>query len=163
MTEILILALLGLAFVTGLVAVTGSSTERLLWGSVLSSVGLGGAVELFRGGYYGILIIAVFLVSDLVLYLFFRTQKLLPSRPPHNARTDLFYRVFFVWLAGCGFVAGAVALFAGLGETGVEDVQSGLTLLHERAWGVDWLFILCLAMMLVGVVAGGFFLVRRDR
>mgnify|MGYP003348816431 CR=1 FL=1 len=55
--------------------------------------------------HYGILMAAVFLVTDLMIYLFFRSLRLLPSRALVNLGRDRFYRIFFLWLAFCAMVA----------------------------------------------------------
>jgi hypothetical protein len=145
-------------------AITSDSTERLLWGSILCSAGLGAAVEFISGGYYGILIIAVFLATDFVVYLYFRTQELLPSRPARNRRADWLYRLFFLWLSFCSVVAGGLAIMdLGEGMPARANSGSSLALLHERIWSSDWLLALIPLLFLLVIVTGGFFLVRRER
>ena len=110
MISLAVTLLLLLALVASVLAISSESTERLLWGGALASLGLGAAVELACGGYYGFLMIAVFLMSDLAIYLFFRTQRLLPAQPPPSARNDRLFRLFFLWLALCAVAGSAVQL-----------------------------------------------------
>lgn len=164
MTSVLALAMLSVAFVATLLAVTSRSTERLLWGSILSSVGLGLAVQLRGGSYYGLLMVAVFVITDLVLYLFFRSQKLLPAQGARHEKGDKLFRVFFLWLALCA-VAGTVAIVfsPAAGELWREGGGTGLALLHERVWAADWLLLILPVLALVVIVTGGFFLVRKEQ
>ncbi|MGZ3696363.1 MAG: hypothetical protein ACXVBL_18945 [Bdellovibrionota bacterium] len=164
MIPFLVSCCLGLGLLSAIMAITSDSTERLLWGSVLCSIGLGAAVEFVSGGYYGILIIAVFLAADLVVYLYFRTQELLPARPARNRRADWLYRLFFLWLAFCSVVAGGLAIMD-LGDSMPVNSAAApsLALLHERIWSADWLLALIPILFLLVIVTGGFFMVRRDR
>lgn len=165
MSHALTLALLLVAFISTLRAVTASSTERLLWGLLVSSAGLGLAVQTSGGGYYGILMVAVFLVSDIMLYLFFRSLKLLPARAAHHARGDRAFRVFFLWLSFCAM--GAILLFAFSYPTGDElwrvPTVSAIAPLYARVWAADWLLTALPVLGFVVLVTGGFFLVRRDQ
>lgn len=155
---------LGLALIAALLAITSDSTERLLWGSILCSIGLGAAVELVSGGYYGVLIIAVFLSADIAVYLYFRTQELLPARAARNRRADWFYRLFFLWVALCAVVAGGLAILEhGENMQASGNQASGLALLHERIWSTDWLLALIPILFLVVIATGGFFLARKER
>lgn len=164
MIPFLILAALGVALVAALLAVTSDSTERLLWGSLLCSAGLGTAVECVSGGYYGILTVAVFLTADILVYLYFRTQNLLPARPARNRRADWLYRLFFLWLAFCSVVAGALAIMETEENVPPPTAEAAsLALLHERIWANDWLLALIPLLFLLVIVAGGFFLARRER
>jgi|GEM_PF-3700094 len=159
-----ILVLLALAFLSTLRAVTAATTERLLWGMLASSIGLGLAVQLRGDGYYGILMVAVFMLTDLMIYLFFRSLRLMPERPARNARTDRLLRTFFLWASFC-----AIAGFAGLTfsqgspDIWVTPAASGMNLLSARAWAGDWLLAALPVMGLLIMVTGGFFLVRRER
>lgn len=160
----LILVFLVMALVFALLACSSRTAERLLWGSVLCSLGLGVAVQITGGSYYGMMMVSAFLVTDLVVYLYFRTQSLVPSRPPINIRADQLFRIFFLWLAACGIVGLGILLFQsdpGLPMRAADN--PGLRLLHERIWAADWLLILIPVVSLVGLVIGGFFLVRRER
>lgn len=155
---------LALALISAIMAITADSTERLLWGSILCSIGLGAAVEFMSGGYFGILMIAVFLSADFAIYLYFRTQELLPARPARNRRADWLYRLFFLWLGLCSVVTGALAILEleDLMPPGVAPAPS-LALLHERIWTSDWLLAVIPLLFLIVIVTGGFFLVRRER
>jgi hypothetical protein len=152
------------ALVAAFMAASARSTERLLWGSLLCSIFLGLAVEAAGHGYYGIMMIAVFLVTDLVIYLFFRTQALLPARASSNRRTDRLFRIFFLWLAFCGIAGAGLAIFNPYSSMPWSGGGNrGVALLHERLWSDNWLFILIPLISLVVLVVGGFFLVRRER
>ena len=153
-----------LAFLFALLACTARTTERLLWGAVICSLGLGLAAQVAGGGYYGLMMLAVFLATDLVIYLYFRTQSLLPERLPKNRRADRVYRIFFLWLALCA-VAGSVLLAIGPEMNLPSSLADGpgLSLLHGRIWGGDWLLILVPLLSIVGLVVGSFFLVRKER
>ena len=163
MTISLALGFLLAAFLASLRAVTASSTERLLWGSLTLSICLGLAVELRGGGYYGILMGAVFVVTDLMLYLFFRSLKLLPDRPARHAQGDRAYRVFFFWLSLCAMGGILLLAFAPVSD-GVWSSPSGsaIELLYARVWGGDWLLTALPVLGLVVLVTGGFFLVRSE-
>lgn len=154
---------LALGLVSAIMAITSDSTERLLWGSILCSIGLGAAVEFVSGGYYGILIIAVFLAADIVVYLYFRTQELLPARPARNRRADWLYRLFFLWLSFCSVVAGGLAIMDYGDMPARASAGPSLALLHERIWSSDWLLAVIPLLFLLVIVTGGFFLVRRER
>jgi hypothetical protein len=163
MTFALSLLLLAVAFLATLRAVTATSTERLLWGSLGASAGLGLAVEVRGGGYYGILMVAVFVVTDLVLYLFFRSLRLLPERPARQARADRAYRVFFLWISFCALAGILLLAFAPIGaDTWAAPGSSAISLLYERVWAGDWILIALPVLGLVALVTGGFFLVRRE-
>jgi hypothetical protein len=156
-------ALLTLALLATLRAVTASSTERLLWGSLGASAGLGLAVELRGGGYYGILMVAVFVVTDLMLYLFFRSLRLLPDKAAQHARGDRAYRMFFLWLSLCAMAGVLVLAFAPTGdEIWSAPPATAIGLLYERVWAGDWILAALPVLGLVALVTGGFFLVRRE-
>lgn len=165
MTEaLLILAMMVMALVFALMACSSRTAERLLWGAVLCSIGLGLAVQISGGSYYGLMMSAAFLVTDLVVYLYFRTQNLLPSRPPKNMRTDRLFRIFFLWLAACAVTGLGIILFqAELGLPPPASGSPGLVFLHDRIWAADWLLVLIPVLSMIGFVVGGFFLVRRER
>lgn len=153
-----------LALAAAILAVTSDTTERLLWGSGLCSIGLGMAVELVSGGYYGILLLTVFLAADTVVYLYFRTQNLTPGREAKNRRGDFIYRVFFLWLAFCFVSLGSIALMESDSLfPAVQPESSMLALLYDRIWGPDWMLVLIPVLTLIGTVTGGFFLVRKER
>jgi hypothetical protein len=155
---------LSVSLVFALLACTARSTERLLWGTVLCSLGLGVAAQISGGGYYGLVMLAVFLATDLVIYMYFRTQGLLPSRPPKNPRADRIFRVVFLWLGITAVAGGALPIFQPeMGLPAKLAEVPGMSLLHERIWANDWLLILVPSLTLVGLMAGGFFLVRRER
>ncbi len=158
------LALLILAFLSTLRAVTAASTERLLWGSLVSSICLGLAVQLRGGGYYGILMVAVFVITDLALYLFFRSLRLLPARNALNLLGDRVFRVFFLWLSLCA-VTGILllAFYPTPNEIWVAPSASAVGPLYARVWTDDWLLTALPVLGLVVLVTGGFFLVRRER
>lgn len=151
------------ALLAGVLACSASFTERLLWGSAICSCALSFAVQFSYGGYYGLVMLGSFLVADLVIYLYFRTQNLLPARPPRNLRTDRLYRVFFVWLAFCGVVGSGFALFSLEPGLPTRGEGTGLALLHERIWGPDWILVAIPIFCLLVLVTGGFFLVRKER
>jgi hypothetical protein len=163
MISFLVSCCLGLGLISAIMAITSDSTERLLWGSILCSTGLGAAVEFVSGGYYGVLIIAVFLAADFVVYLYFRTQELLPARPARNRRADWLYRLFFLWLSFCSVVAGGLAIMAIGDDMRGNATANSLALLHDRIWSSDWLLALIPLLFLLVIVTGGFFLVRRER
>lgn len=153
-----------LAVAASVMAGSSRSTERLLWGSVLCSVGLATAVELSQGGYYGVVMLSAFLVTDLVLYLGFRTLNLLPARTAANPRADRLYRIFFFWIALCVAAGGVLALLQNDGWLPPADSSSpGLNILHERIWTTDWIFLGIPAFSMLVVVIGGFYLVRKER
>jgi hypothetical protein len=156
--------ILFLAFVAAILAVTSENAERLLWGSVLCSMGLGLAVELLSGGYYGILVTSVFLAVDTIIYLYFRTQNLIPARETKNPRANFVFQVFFVWIFLCVIALGGLGLveFGALFSDSPGDGW-GMHLLYEKIWGADWLLILIPILTLLGMVTGGFFLVRKER
>jgi hypothetical protein len=164
MTAALILILLALAFFSTLRAVTAATIERLLWGMLASSIGLGLAVQLHGDGYYGLLMLAVFVLTDMMVYLFFRSLKLMPDNPARNARVDRFLRIFFLWVSFCG-IAGIVGLVFTHSATEVWHVPAsfGMGLLAERVWASDWLLVALPVLGMVVLVTGGFFLVRRER
>lgn len=147
----------------GVIACTASLTERLLWGSAVCSFALSVAVQFSYGGYYGVLLLGSFLVADLVIYLYFRTQNLLPARPARNARADRVYRIFFVWLAFCAVAGGAIALFSVDPGLPLRGDGAGMATLHERVWGADWILVAIPVFSLLVLVMGGFFLVRKER
>lgn len=155
---------LAAAVVFSLLACSARTTERVLWGAVGCSVGLGLAVQLCGGGYYGVLTLAIFLVADLAIYLYLRTQNILPSAPPKNAKLDRIFRIFFLWLGLCAVSGAAVLLF-----WAQPDLPSpisgayGTASMHEGLWSEGWLLALISFASLLGLVVGGFFLVRRDR
>lgn len=163
MTILFSMILLVLAFLAAMRAATASSTERLLWGSLSLSICLGLAVELRGGGYYGIQMVAVFVVTDLMLYLFFRSLKLLPDRPARHARGDRAYRVFFLWLSLCAIGGSLLLAFAPVSD-GIwsSPASSEIGLLYARIWSGDWLLVALPVLGLVILVTGGFFLVRRE-
>jgi len=155
--------LLAVAFIATLRAVTASSTERLLWGSLMASAGLGLAVQFRGGGYYGILMVAVFVVTDLMLYLFFRSLRLLPSQPARHARGDRVYRIFFLWLSFCVMAGILLLAFAPTArEIWQAPVGNAIDLLYSRVWAGDWILAALPVLGLVALVTGGFFLVRRE-
>jgi hypothetical protein len=163
MTVVLGLVLLSLAFLATLRAVTASSTERLLWGSLIASMCLGFAVQVRGGGYYGILMVAVFVVTDLMLYLFFRSLRLLPERAARSARGDRAYQVFFLWLALCAMAGVLLLAFAPVGdEIWTSPAGTAIGLLYARVWAGDWILPALPVLGLVALVTGGFFLVRRE-
>lgn len=156
-------AFLAVALLFALLAATSRSNERILWGTVLCSLGLGCAAQVSGGGYYGLLMLAVFLVTDLVIYLYFRTQNLLPARPAKNPRSDRLFRIVFLWL-GATAVAGVGWLISDP-DSGLPprpDTVPGMSLLHERIWTGDWLLILIPTLALLALITGGFFLVRKE-
>ncbi len=164
MNLVVMLALLAVAFLSTLRAVTAASTERLLWGMLTASIGLGLAVQLRADGYYGLLMVAVFVLTDIMLYLFFRSLKLLPDRPAKNERSDRLLRTFFLWLSLCG-VAAAVALAFTYSNNEIWSLPPapGLGLLADRIWAGDWLLAILPVLGLAVLVTGGFFLVRREQ
>ena len=163
MKQAVLLVLLALAFFSTLRAVTAATTERLLWGILASSIGLGIAVQLRGDGYYGLLMVAVFVLTDLMIYLFLRSLKLLPEKPARNARADRLLRTFFLWVSFCG-IAGSIAL--AFTPSAVEiwntPAASGMGLLAGRVWAGDWLLAALPILGLAILVTGGFFLVRRE-
>lgn len=158
------LALLVLAFLSTLRAVTASSTERLLWGLLVSSICLGLAVQLRGGGYYGILMVAVFVITDLMLYLFFRSLRLLPSQHASNLRGDKVFRTFFLWVSLCA-VAGVflLAFYPTSDDIWNAPSASAISPLYARVWAGDWLLTTLPVLGLIVLVTGGFFLVRREK
>jgi hypothetical protein len=163
MKLMVILALLALACFSTLRAVTAATTERLLWGMLASSIGLGLAVQLRGDGYYGLLMVAVFVLTDLMIYLFFRSLRLMPEKPARNARADRLLRTFFLWVSFCAIAGTAVLAFT---QSSVEiweaPVSSGMVLLSDRVWAGDWLLVALPVLGLLVMVAGGFLLVRRE-
>jgi hypothetical protein len=164
MKAAVILALLALAFFSTLRAVTASTIERLLWGMLASSIGLGLAVQLHGDGYYGLVMLAVFVLTDMMIYLFFRSLKLMPENPARNARADRLLRIFFLWLSFCG-IGGILGLALSHSAPEIWNVPPsvGMGLLAERVWASDWLLAALPVLGMVVLVTGGFFLVRRER
>jgi len=159
----LIMAFLALAFFSTLRAVTASTIERLLWGMLVSSIGLGLAVQLRGDGFYGLLMVAIFMLTDMMIYLFFRSLKLLPENPARNARGDRLLRVFFLWVSFCS-VAGIIGLAFthSTMDIWITPASSGMGLLAERVWGSDWLLTALPVLGMVVLATGGFFLVKRE-
>jgi len=159
----LALALLAVGLFATLRAVTSSFNERLLWGSLVASGCLGLAVQVRGGGYYGILMVAVFVVTDLVLYLFFRSLRLIPTRSARHSRGDRAYRFFFLWLSFCLMAGSALLAFAPVGDAvWAASPTGGIELLYARVWGGDWILAALPVVGLVALVTGGFFLVRGE-
>jgi hypothetical protein len=164
MKMLLTLFLLSLALISALRAVSAASTERLLWGLLASSIGLGLAVQLRSGGYYGLLMVAVFVLTDLMIYLFFRSLKLAPSRPARSERNDRLFRIFFLWVSFCAIAGSLLFVFKqNSQEAWVSSQTSGMALLANRLWAGDWLLACLPVLGLAVLVTGGFFLVRRER
>ena len=164
MKMLLALFLLGLAFLSTLRAVSAASTERLLWGLLASSIGLGLAVQLRGDGYYGLLMVAVFVLTDLMIYLFFRSLRLMPAGKSRHARGDRLFRAFFLWVSLCAIAGAAALAFTQNGaEIWAEPGASGMALLASRVWAGDWLLAALPVLGLVVLATGGFFLVRRER
>ena len=164
MSMIVALVLLLISFLSVVRAVTASSTERLLWGLLISSTGLGLAVQLYGGGYYGMLMVAVFLVTDLMVYLFFRSLKLLPAREAKHPRGDRAFRVFFLWLSLCAMGVVLLLSFYMPDPDGVwTATPSPIAPLYARVWAGDWLLTALPVLGLVVLVTGGFFLVRKEQ
>ncbi len=164
MKFLIALGLLALAFISAFRALSSASTERLLWGLLASSVGLGLAVQLYGDGYYGLLMVAVFVLTDLMLYLFFRSLNLLPAVKSKSIRGDRAFRVFFLWISFCA-IAGvtALAFSDGGSEIWAAPARSEMSLLADRIWSADWLLSALPILGLVVLATGGFFLVRRER
>lgn len=164
MTILLALVFLSLAFFSTLRAVTAASTERLLWGMLASSIGLGLAVQLRGDGYYGLLMVAIFVMADIMIYLFFRSLRLMPERAARNVRGDRLLRIFFLWISLCG-IAGTILLAF---QDSADQIwgspeATGMSLLAQRVWAQDWLLATLPILGLAILVTGGFFLVRRER
>lgn len=164
MKLVVVIFLLALAFFSSLRALTAASTERLLWGMLSTSIGLGLAVQIRGDGYYGLLMVAIFVLTDILIYLFFRSLKLMPSVLPRNARGDRFFRIFFLWLSFCG-IAGTIGLafMESAEQIWMVPASSGMGLLAERVWAQDWLLATLPLVGLTVLVTGGFFLVRSER
>lgn len=153
-----------MALFAAFMACASRSAERLLWGAMLCSLGLGFAVQVSGGSYYGLLMLAAFLVTDFVVYLYFRTQNIAPSLSPKNIRLDRMARVFFFWIAACAVVGGGIFLFQAEPSLPMRSENGhSLELLHTRIWAADWLLVFIPVLTLVGMVIGGFFLVRKER
>jgi hypothetical protein len=158
-----IVAFLLVALFFAFLACMARTTEAFLWGAALCSLGLGVAVQISGGGYYGLVMLGAFLVTDLVIYLYFRTQGMLPATAPKNPRVDRVFRVVFLWLALTAIGGGAFVVFQpGTALPGASAPGQALALLHEKIWAADWLLILIPTLAIVAFVAGGFFLVRKD-
>lgn len=142
---------------------SASTTKRLLWGMIVATFGLGFAVETALEGYIGVLVISVFLVSDVVLYLFFRTQQLVPNPAGEKSRADLIYRISMLWMMLMASAAGSCWIFAA-DRSGAGESLAGprMAALHEKIWGNDWLLIGALIFSISILAAGGFFLVRKE-
>ena len=163
MNLLAILFLLAVSFVSTFRAVSATTTERLLWGMLIASIGLGLAVQLQGGGYYGLLMVAVFVLTDLMIYLFFRSLRLMPDHPAKNARTDRLLRTFFLWISFCGIAgSAALAFMQSTPEIWNSPASSGMGLLADRVWAGDWLLVALPVLGLLILVTGGFFLVRRE-
>jgi hypothetical protein len=162
--SVAIIIFLAAAFFCALLACSARTTERLLIGSALCSLGLGLAVQVSGGSYYGLMMLSAFIVTDVVVYLYLRTKNIVPSRQPKNKKADMLFRIFFLWLSGCGVGGAALLLFNPGNEIiSVPSTKGSLTLLHEHIWGADWLLLFVPMLSLVALVIGGFLLVRRER
>lgn len=160
----LALVFLTVAFLSTLRAVSAESTERLLWGMLASSLGLGLAVQLRGESYYGLLMVAVFVLTDLMLYLFFRSLRLMPAGRSRHVRRDRLFRTFFLWVSLCSIAGVAALTFNQSGsEIWATPEASGVTLLASRIWAGDWLLAALPVLGLVVLATGGFFLVRKER
>lgn len=164
MNQVVVLAILTLAFFSTLRAVTAASTERMLWGMLVASIGLGLAVQIRGDGYYGLLTVAIFVLTDIMIYLFFRSLKLMPDRPAKNMRGDRLLRTFFLWLSFCGIAGILLLAFHQSAEPiWAAPAAKGMSLLAEKIWSEDWLLATLPILGLTVLVTGGFFLVRREQ
>lgn len=145
-------------------ACTSSTSKRFLWGMLMASFGLGLAVEVALEGYVGILVISVFLVTDVILYLYFRTHALLPAARVERSKADLIYRVSILWVILSSVAAGGLWIFSSdRARTTADAPALRMAALNEKVWGNDWLLI-GVALFSISVMAsGGFFLVRKEK
>lgn len=159
--SLIVLSLIG-ALVSAFAACTATNAKKVLWGSLATTIGIGLSVELALKGYLGMLVISVFLVADVVLYLFLRTQQLLPNEEVGTRRTDIVYRVSMLWVVLCSCVAGAYWIFSQeFRSFPAPDSAVRISALYEKLWGSDWILILAILFSLTVLVTGGFFLVRK--
>lgn len=162
MIEAVIIFFLALASVSAVAACTAKNAKRVLWGLLTTTIGIGIAVELAIKGYLGVLVLSVFLVTDVVLYLFLRTQVLVPSDMPDSGKTDVFYRVSMLWVVFCSCLAGAFGIFSTeFHEFSTFDSSLRMAALYDKLWGNDWILILAMLLSLSVLVVGGFFLIRK--
>lgn len=162
MTGIVVVFFLVLASLSAVAACTAVSARRVLWGQLLATIAIGIAVEIAIKGYLGVLVLSVFLVTDVVVYLFLRTQTLVPKEPVQSAKTDTVYRSTMFWVILCACAAGAYAFFSTEFEPfSTYDSSLRLAALYDKLWGSDWLLVVALLFSLAAFVAGGFLLVRK--
>lgn len=164
MSELFVGVLIFVSLISTLVAAATRETEKLLWGTILCSLGLGLSILISGGGYFGVLVISVFLLTDLLLYLYFRSLYVHPKKKLINKAADRMNRIFMLWMGLCGFIIAAISMHEFIENNPFSgDRLRPVALLHQRIWGEDW-YILSLATMIIGLVAfGGFFLVRREK
>lgn len=162
MIQYLIIGSFIIALFSSLYAVTARSAERLLWGLLLCSLALALSVEAAATEYYGVLMAVVFLISDLVLFMYLRTRSLLPKKPPQNPKAEKLFRFIVLWGTIVLISAAAIGLFYS-GPIFTSGSSAGsLALIHDRIWNNDWLLVVIAVFSLITVVVGGFLLVRED-
>lgn len=164
MSEILSIVFLLLAFFSSLFVVAGRSSEVMLLGAIFCSIGLSAAVQFVGGGYYGVLMLAVLLATDTMLFFYFRSSVSAPARSGKIKSQERIYRVFLLWLSLGAAVLGVYSFIenVSLFDAKARGVVS-FNLFHEKLWTNDWLLISTLIIALCLVVTGGFYLVRREK
>lgn len=164
MRELVLVVFFAIAALAALSACTTQKTERLLLGSLVLSMGFACGAGVMGSGFYGFLFLSAFLVTDILVYLFSRTQELAPSSTPKNTRVERLYRAFFLSLSlGVVLVAGFVLFSVELDQSIFQVEHSGTAfgVLEGRSWEQDWLVLSVPLLTILSFVVGGFFLVRK--
>lgn len=164
MIEIFVFVLILSSLAASFLAAVTRETEKLLWGTVLCSVGLGLAVLLSGGSYFGILVLSTFLITDLLIYLYFRSISVQPRKKIQHKSMDRLNRIFMLWIGLCSFGLAALTLHNFMERNALsEERLSAISILHQRIWGDDWYLLLLTTLMVALLALGGFFLVRREK
>jgi hypothetical protein len=146
-----------------LAACTAATAKRLLWGLIIASFGLGISIEVALEGYLGVLVVSVFLVTDVVLYLFLRTQEFFPLMEMKLSKFNMVYRISVLWAALASAIAGSIWIYSTERTINVSGFsESRMSALYEKIWGADWIIMASILFSIALLVVGGFFLVRKE-
>lgn len=147
-----------------LVSALSREVERLLWGSIFCSLGLGFAVIFAGGSYFGVLMSIIFLTVDLLFYFYLRSIFISQLQVKSSFRRTKVSNIFVLWLAICLLILVVIAiqkLFIAASE-GLSLVSS-ISELENKAWGNDFILLFICFFILISISVGGFFLVRGNR